>query len=259
MWVLIRGRAIGSPHELIARVTRNRRSKRVDHDQVEPPLLLDRLNPFPEALEPVLLLPEEVRGRPRIKDDERSFRDLEVEAEGTHLLEEARPAFLEAQVQAVQASPRRVLQEDREPEGGFHRPRRAFDEDDMTPGDSTLQGLVQAFHESAYARGALARSFRDHRGAGSLRGQRRLDGERLRHLIQDVSFPLLLRGRARRLRGRWRGFRGWPGCCDGGFALGDFRSDFLRLLLREPMVRPELEDFRETSSRFREILEELED
>src|SRR6058998_1634092 len=39
----------------------------------------------------------------------------------------------------------------------------------------------------------------------------------------------------------------------------DFRSDFLGFLLRQPMVRPELEDFRETSSRLREVLERLED
>src|SRR5438093_9187286 len=93
----------------------------VDDDQVEAPLLLDRANPLSESLEPIFLLAEEVRGRPRIEDDERPFRDLEAEAEGSHLFEEARSAFLEAQVQAVQAGAGRVLEEDRESEGGLHR------------------------------------------------------------------------------------------------------------------------------------------
>src|SRR5438093_1341804 len=50
--------------------------ERVDYDHVEPSLILDRLNALSEALEPVLLLAEEVRGRPRIEDHERTSRDL---------------------------------------------------------------------------------------------------------------------------------------------------------------------------------------
>src|SRR5207247_7969335 len=65
------------------------RLERVDDDQVEAPLLLDRVNPLSESLEPIFLLAEEVRGRPRIEYDERPFRDLAAEAEGYHLLEEA--------------------------------------------------------------------------------------------------------------------------------------------------------------------------
>src|SRR2546422_2450175 len=41
--------------------------ERVDHDQVKPPLFLYRANPCPEALEPVFLLAEEIRRRPRVE------------------------------------------------------------------------------------------------------------------------------------------------------------------------------------------------
>ncbi len=72
------------------------RFERVDDDQVEAPLFLHGLNPLAEAVEPVLLLAQEVRRGPRIEDDERPFRHLEMEAAGPHLFEEARAAFLEA-------------------------------------------------------------------------------------------------------------------------------------------------------------------
>src|SRR2546428_713838 len=49
----------------------------------------------------------------------------------------------------MQARARGVLQEDRESERRFHRPRRAFDEDDVAPRDPAFQCLVQAFDEGA--------------------------------------------------------------------------------------------------------------
>src|SRR3989449_720668 len=235
------------------------RFERVDDNQVEPPLVLDRLNALSEALEPVFLLAEEVRGRPGIEDDERSFRDLKVKAEGAHLFEEARAAFLETQVEAMQARARGVLQEDRESERRFHRPRRAFDEDDLAPRDPAFQRLVQTFDEGAHACGPLARSLLGNRRAGSLSRQRCFDGERLLHLVQDVSFPLLFRGGARRPRERMQDFRRWLGCLGGSFGLGDFRFDLLEFLLREAMVVPKLEDLREAATGLREILKGLED
>src|SRR5256886_10060208 len=153
--------------------------ERVDDNQVEPPLVLDRLNALSEALEPVFLLAEEVRGRPGIEYDERSFRNLKVKAEGAHLFEEARAAFLETQVEAMQARARGVLQQDRESERRFHRPRRAFDEDDLAPRDPAFQRLVQTFDAGAHARGALARSMLGHRRAGSLPPPRCFDAQRI--------------------------------------------------------------------------------
>src|SRR6266566_5250094 len=143
------------------------RLERVDDDQVEASLFLDGSDPLAEALEPVLLLAEEVRRAPRVEDDERPFRHLEVEAKRTHLLEEARTAFLEAQVEAMQAGTRRVLQEDRETQGRLHRPWRAFDEDDVAPRDPAFERLIQALDERAHAAGRLG-GLRDDRGAASL-------------------------------------------------------------------------------------------
>src|SRR5207247_11124975 len=167
------------------------RLERVDDDQVEATLLLDRANPLSESLEPIFLLAEEVRGRPRIEDDERPLRDLEAEAEGSHLFEEARSAFLEAQVQAVQAGTGRVLEEDRESEGGLHRARVAFAQDRVAPRDPALQRVVEAVDEGADARRSFARGFRGDRSAAPGGPQGRLDGDRFLALAQDVALPLL--------------------------------------------------------------------
>src|SRR5438445_11393655 len=115
------------------------RLERVDHDQVESPLFFDRSDRSLEAREPVGLLAKEVLRGPRVKDDERTFRDLEWEAQAAHLLEQARCAFLQAQIEAVEFLLHGILDDDRESKGRFHRAGGALDEDDVAAGDPAFQ------------------------------------------------------------------------------------------------------------------------
>src|SRR3989449_3732457 len=103
------------------------RLERVDHDQVESPLFFDRSDRSLEAREPVRLLGKEVLRRPRVKDDERTFRDLEWEAQAAHLLEQARCAFLQAQIEAVELLLHGILIDDREYKRRYIRPGAAPD------------------------------------------------------------------------------------------------------------------------------------
>src|SRR6266699_1746629 len=122
------------------------RLERVDRDQVEAALRLDRRDAGLERVDPVRPLAEEVRGRLRVEDHERSAWDLELQAERSHLLQQARRPLLEAQVETMEAFARRVLEEDRERQRGLHRPRRALDEHEVPPWDTSLEGRVEALH-----------------------------------------------------------------------------------------------------------------
>src|SRR3989442_11798209 len=110
------------------------RFERVDHDQVESPLFLDRSDRSLEAREPVRLLGKEVLGGPRIQDDEGAFGDFERKAEAAHLFEQARRPFLQAQIEAVEFLLHGILDDDRESKGRFHRAGGALDEDDVAAG-----------------------------------------------------------------------------------------------------------------------------
>src|SRR2546422_10728026 len=50
----------------------------IDHDQVEAPLLLDRLDAGLEGVDPILLLAEDVGRGPRVEDDEGVLRPVEL-------------------------------------------------------------------------------------------------------------------------------------------------------------------------------------
>src|SRR5205807_6848653 len=126
----------------------------IDHDQVEAALLLDRLDAGLEGVDPILLLAEDVGRGPRVEDDEGALRHVELQPERAHLFQEARGPLLQAHVQAVETFPGRVVEQNREGERGFHRPWRAFDQDQMAPWDSALQALIEALDERRDARGS---------------------------------------------------------------------------------------------------------
>src|SRR3989449_5467225 len=177
------------------------RLERVDHDQVESPLFFDRSDRSLEAREPVGLLAKEVLRGPRVKDDERTFRDLEWEAQAAHLLEQARRPFLQAQIEAVEFLLHGILNDDRESKGRFHRAGGALDDDDVAAGDPTFQDFVEPFDEGPDPREQGLRLLRRRRGVWSWRlGGGRLQRERLLHLVEGTA----LRCRLRRARLFWR-------------------------------------------------------
>src|SRR3990170_3942926 len=101
---------------------------------------LEELEPGPAALEEREVLPNV----PHVEEGQAGEGLLVRHPQGGHVLEEEVLPLLEGEVRALAALLEGVLVQDREREGGLHRPGRAGQEDDEPLRDAALKGLVEA-------------------------------------------------------------------------------------------------------------------